>query len=58
MRDYEVCNCNHYNKNSAGFNEIDDVYADICKARDLLGWAPSATFRQGIERMMIEELKT
>lgn len=26
MRDYEVCNCNHYNKNSAGFNEIDDVY--------------------------------
>ena len=36
-------------------NEIDDVYADIHKARTLLGWSPSVTLRQGIERMMIEE---
>lgn len=36
-------------------NEINDVYADIGKARNLLGWAPSLTFQQGIERMILEE---
>ncbi len=36
-------------------NEIDDVYADIGKARAQLGWTPNLTFRQGVEKMMIEE---
>lgn len=36
-------------------NEIDDVYADIGKARAHLGWVPSLTFQQGVERMMLEE---
>lgn len=37
------------------YNEIDDVYADISKARALLGWDPNITFQQGIERMLIKE---
>lgn len=37
-------------------NEINDVYADISKARALLGWDPNTTFQQGIERMLIKEL--
>ena len=36
-------------------NEIDDVYADIGKARALLEWEPNLTFRQGVEKMMIDE---
>lgn len=36
-------------------NEINDVYADISKARALLGWLPNVTFRQGIERVIVEE---
>jgi GDP-4-dehydro-6-deoxy-D-mannose reductase len=36
-------------------NEISDVYADIGKARQHLGWFPSLTFEQGIERMVLEE---
>jgi GDP-4-dehydro-6-deoxy-D-mannose reductase len=36
-------------------NEIDDVYADIGRARALLGWVPNVTFRQGIERMIVKE---
>lgn len=36
-------------------NEIDDVYADIAKARGLLGWEPAVTFRQGVERMMLSK---
>ena len=36
-------------------NEIADVYADIGKAQGLLGWAPSLSFQQGIERMMLGE---
>jgi nucleoside-diphosphate-sugar epimerase len=34
-------------------NEIGDVYADVGKARALLGWRPTFSFRQGIERMML-----
>lgn len=34
-------------------NEIDDVYADTSKAREILGWAPNLTFQQGIERMIL-----
>ena len=33
-------------------NEIDDIYADIEKARTQLGWTPNLTFQQGVERMM------
>ena len=36
-------------------NEIDDVYADIGKAQQLLGWTPTMTFEQGIERMIVGE---
>ncbi len=36
-------------------NEMDDVYADIEKARDLLGWVPAVSLREGLERMMLEE---
>lgn len=36
-------------------NEIEDVYADISKAQTLLGWDPSVTFQQGIERMLTKE---
>jgi GDP-4-dehydro-6-deoxy-D-mannose reductase len=39
-------------------NEINDVYADIGKARKHLGWAPSLTFQQGIEKMIFEETYT
>lgn len=35
--------------------EIDDVYADIGKAQGFLGWTPSLSFQQGIERMMLGE---
>src|SRR5438309_10915379 len=38
-------------------NEIDNVYADIGKARVRLGWAPSLTFREGVERMMLQDSK-
>lgn len=38
-------------------NEINDVYADIGKARELLGWAPNLSFQTGIERMINEENK-
>ena len=40
---------------SARHNEIDDVYADTRRARELLGWTPSLTIRQGFERMMNQE---
>lgn len=36
-------------------NEINDVYADISKAQKMLGWAPSYTFRQGVEQMIFGE---
>ncbi len=36
-------------------NEIDDVYADIGKARAELGWTPGLTFAQGVEKLMSEE---
>ena len=36
-------------------NEIDDVYADIEKARSILNWVPGITFKQGIEKMVFEE---
>lgn len=36
-------------------NEIDDVYADIAKARGLLGWSPRLSFQQGIQRMLLGE---
>lgn len=42
----------------ARHNEIDDVYADIRKAQGLLGWAPSLSFKQGVERMMLKERKS
>ena len=35
-------------------NEMDDVYADIEKARDLRGWVPKVSLREGLERMMLE----
>ena len=35
-------------------NEINDVYADISRARSLLDWSPRLSFREGIERMMLE----
>lgn len=35
-------------------NEIDDVYADINKARDVLRWAPTVTLQKGIQRMVSE----
>ncbi len=35
-------------------NEINDVYADINRARALLAWRPRLTFREGIERMLAE----
>jgi len=36
--------------------EMPDVYADISRAREILGWAPSLTFEQGIARLLAAEL--
>jgi GDP-4-dehydro-6-deoxy-D-mannose reductase len=33
-------------------NEIDDVYADVGKARRLLGWEPRLSFREGVGRLV------
>lgn len=39
-------------------NEIDDVFADIGKAKALLDWTPKFTFRQGVERMIIADMSS
>jgi len=37
-------------------NEISDVIADISKARKILGWEPSFSFKDGIEEMLKENI--
>jgi GDP-4-dehydro-6-deoxy-D-mannose reductase len=36
-------------------NEILDIYADITRARDVLGWTPAHTLAQGLERVVAAE---
>lgn len=39
-------------------NEISDVRADITRARLLLGWTPTYSFAQGIERILMADSST
>src|SRR5262249_903095 len=39
-------------------NEIPDIYADITRARDILGWTPAHTLAQGLERVVAAERST
>ena len=46
-----------YSLQNERINEIDDVLADISKAKKFLNWIPKYTFKEGIEKVVLSDLK-